>query len=610
MSGELNLKGWRQPKHGRWRLEVPEVQALLPPTFDSRRCTGLLLAVVGVFVLAVVLHVTGWMPSWLAVPVLGTTSLSRLIDGIPPVASQAERDALFPTPLPNQRVHDTTLNVIQRFTGAGWATDFYGAGASGTGFPGYSSTIFAGASAFTGTVPQRITTAISTAAALGYLYVLLPQSMLPYDASAVTFVAAVRMIREGGRHDVYDLKAYGAAGDGTTNATPSFAAAVRGINSTGSGGELNIPEGTFKLNSDPFAGITFVAPCRITGAAMQSTILKKGFNGAWFTFGVNFGFFLRWEHLTFDGQHDAGRTGTGFTYTGLAGGAGNDYHSYSRCRFLAIESHFLIGQDAAQHLSFLDCEAYPSAAQQGVGEYSFFAPSADDTFGGARHRRFTHCMFPLGTVDISGMQDVYMATCGIKRLHTSATSAEYYIAACLLGNSDASHPLAGQGAVVGCRFAGDVVLHSSFKGVFGPNFQTSGTFTDNTVAGNAGVLMHHPLGAGYRYVGPKATLGESTGDEVIIKSRTSGFPDADLVASVGSTVPTIRFGNALAANRTVTFLTTGARNGDRFRVVRTGLGAFTLDVGPGLKVIPSATAAFVDVEFNGTVWVLTGYGTL
>jgi hypothetical protein len=70
-----------------------------------------------------------------------------------------------------------------------------------------------------------------------------------------------------------------------------------------------------------------------------------------------------------------------------------------------------------------------------------------------------------------------------------------------------------------------------------------------------------------------------------------------------------RFATALTANRTVTLSTTSATKGDTFRVVRTGLGAFTLDVG-GLKTIPSATAAFVDVAYNGSAWVLTGYGAL
>jgi len=72
---------------------------------------------------------------------------------------------------------------------------------------------------------------------------------------------------------------------------------------------------------------------------------------------------------------------------------------------------------------------------------------------------------------------------------------------------------------------------------------------------------------------------------------------------------TQRFATVLTANRVITLATAGAYRGAWFRVVRTGLGAFTLDVG-GLKTIPSATAAYVDVQFDGTAWRLTGYGTL
>jgi hypothetical protein len=78
---------------------------------------------------------------------------------------------------------------------------------------------------------------------------------------------------------------------------------------------------------------------------------------------------------------------------------------------------------------------------------------------------------------------------------------------------------------------------------------------------------------------------------------------------VDSAAETQVFATALTANRTITLGSAGAVAGARFRVVRTGLGAFTLDVG-GLKTIPSATAAFVDVLYNGSAWVLTGYGTL
>jgi hypothetical protein len=30
----------------------------------------------------------------------------------------------------------------------------------------------------------------------------------------------------------------------------------------------------------------------------------------------------------------------------------------------------------------------------------------------------------------------------------------------------------------------------------------------------------------------------------------------------------------------------------------------------GVKTIPSATTAFVEATFNGTTWLLTGYGVL
>lgn len=84
--------------------------------------------------------------------------------------------------------------------------------------------------------------------------------------------------------------------------------------------------------------------------------------------------------------------------------------------------------------------------------------------------------------------------------------------------------------------------------------------------------------------------------------------DASVTLAI-TDAPIQRFAATLTANRTVTLPTTGNFNGAHFRVVRTGLGAFTLDVG-GLKTIPSATAAYVEVTHDGTAYRLTGYGTL
>ena len=95
----------------------------------------------------------------------------------------------------------------------------------------------------------------------------------------------------------------------------------------------------------------------------------------------------------------------------------------------------------------------------------------------------------------------------------------------------------------------------------------------------------------------------------MLRTMSSDRGDNNVTLVVGTDVPIQMFGTNLTANRTVTCSTTGAVNGDSFRVVRQGLGAFTLDV-CGQKTIPSATAAWVDVAYSGAAWVLIGYGTL
>src|SRR6266478_4432753 len=50
----------------------------------------------------------------------------------------------------------------------------------------------------------QISTAIALAAANGITMVWVPVSMLPYNASLVTFNTAVRMIREGGNPSEFD----------------------------------------------------------------------------------------------------------------------------------------------------------------------------------------------------------------------------------------------------------------------------------------------------------------------------------------------------------------------------------------------------------------------
>lgn len=69
----------------------------------------------------------------------------------------------------------------------------------------------------------------------------------------------------------------------------------------------------------------------------------------------------------------------------------------------------------------------------------------------------------------------------------------------------------------------------------------------------------------------------------------------------------IRNTTTLTANRSVTLSATRAHNGARFKVARTGGGAFTLDVG-GLKSL--STGQYCEVRHNGTAWYLAEFGAL
>ena len=92
------------------------------------------------------------------------------------------------------------------------------------------------------------------------------------------------------------------------------------------------------------------------------------------------------------------------------------------------------------------------------------------------------------------------------------------------------------------------------------------------------------------------------------RSVSADNGDAAATLTAGRSDSTQRWATTLTADRAVTLSTT-AWEGARFRIVRTGGGAFNLNVGTGpLKALAANTWA--DVEFNGTAWVLTAYGAL
>ena len=85
--------------------------------------------------------------------------------------------------------------------------------------------------------------------------------------------------------------------------------------------------------------------------------------------------------------------------------------------------------------------------------------------------------------------------------------------------------------------------------------------------------------------------------------------DADSTLTWGKSALTHIYSTALTQARTITLSSTGATNGARYRIVRTAssTGAFNLSVG-GLKNLTAGQ--WCDVQFNGSIWILTAYGSL
>lgn len=107
------------------------------------------------------------------------------------------------------------------------------------------------------------------------------------------------------------------------------------------------------------------------------------------------------------------------------------------------------------------------------------------------------------------------------------------------------------------------------------------------------------------------TIAGTPGTWVSIGRRVgvNTIGDVDVTLDVNGYYPTSIFSTALTATRAVTLSTTGAALGDKLRISRPSSGAFNLNIGTGpLKALPASS--WCDVEYNGTSWFLSAYGTL
>jgi len=136
------------------------------------------------------------------------------------------------------------------------------------------------------------------------------------------------------------------------------------------------------------------------------------------------------------------------------------------------------------------------------------------------------------------------------------------------------------------------------------NAATPQTYTNATAVGSQAVVDR----SNQVQLGDTGVTSARVGSRVVPAITVSADRgDASQTLTVNTDALFQRWATTLTANRTVTLSTTGAVNGDTFRVVRTGAGAFSLAVG---SIYEMLIPGWVDVAYDGSAWVVTGWGSI
>jgi hypothetical protein len=134
-------------------------------------------------------------------------------------------------------------------------------------------------------------------------------------------------------------------------------------------------------------------------------------------------------------------------------------------------------------------------------------------------------------------------------------------------------------------------------------------YSDNTILGHNGAAP----GAFGLTVSGAATLGARNlfGPNSMTAYVSADNGNADVVLSYLAAQVQV-FASPITVDRTLTLPLVNVISGRVFRVLRkpSATGAFNINVGVGPLKALSVPGSFCDVEFDGTVWFLTAYGTL
>lgn len=160
------------------------------------------------------------------------------------------------------------------------------------------------------------------------------------------------------------------------------------------------------------------------------------------------------------------------------------------------------------------------------------------------------------------------------------------------------------GALTGNR---NIVLKATQKGFWFVTNGTSGAYTITIKpSAGSGFVLDQGKRAWVYSDGSTAIQIMRPGDLMACEAVSS---DADFTLTWNSNAETIRHTGTLTADRAVTLSTTGAVKGARWRIARTGSGAFNLNVGTGpLRALrQNMWAEFV---YDGSAWYLERSGAI
>jgi len=484
--------------------------------------------------------------------------------------------------------------------------------------------------------------AINAAPGLGCTAVWMPASMLPYNASLVTFNTAVMMLREGGlaANDAIDVMAYGASANNVADDTAAIQAAINRASviatgqSPGQGVEVFFGPGTYLVRS----ALSITAYLTLRGYAYEGSVINfnltaPGVCVAWDNHlapRVRFGFGAR--DLSFAGQ-SATDGQTLFTLNACQGIV------FSRCMFGGVGA----GGGVQTAIGSLTNTSF------GEFEHCFFSNCAtcyndSAATGSTENTVFNHCSFS---------QNISLAV-GAFGVQPSQASADYHFTSC---SFDSVRLVIQNGTVTttGCHFEDPNNKLATTSLVIsqnpGGNWTSIGDFflsqstTNGVIAwsqGNATICGRWSAasvnaaslpfvtisGSASVYIEPTVLptplgtnvtayfSGTSTGICGLLplpETLSADRGDAAVTLAPVTDFQTQLFNTPLTAARAVTLNTALNAWGAKFRIVRGAgaTGAFNLNVGAGPLKALTVAGQWVDVVLQQTgSWIETASGSL